>query len=301
MSRAKMTLIGYYDYLDAVGVDLFADLSELPAGIDKDTLESNIILQGGEFEVLYGDPYLLKHAISPWVQKWYRTFEKWVTALNIDYDPLYNYDRTEEWTDTHTGTVTDAGSGTTSDSRSISRSGTNEVSTTDGSTTNNTRTDNLTETTNGTGSTETNGTHSGNHSDDTTTKVSAYDSADFANRDQVIGSGTDGSTDQTVTETESENTRRNTGTVTDAETRTGTSSTEGEHAESESLQGSGSSSSNNLRTNNLTDHHTARIFGNIGVTTSQQMLQSELELAKWNLYEHITDLFLQEFTIMVYE
>lgn len=281
MSRAKMTLIGYYDYLDDVGVDLFADLSELPAGIDKDTLESNIILQGGEFEVLYGDPYLLKHAISPWVQKWYRTFEKWVTALNIEYDPLYNYDRIEEWTDTHTGTVTDAGSGTTSDSRTVNRSGENEV----------TVTDDLTEKIDGTGRTETDGEHDGEHDDTTTTSVSAYDAADFAARDQVRGVGTDHSEDNTVTESETHSTKKNTGSRT----------TEDSHSDAETAQGSGSSSSNNLRTNNLTDHHTARVFGNVGVTTSQQMLQAELDIAEWNLYEHITDLFLQEFTIMVYE
>ena len=43
-----------------------------------------------------------------------------------------------------------------------------------------------------------------------------------------------------------------------------------------------------------------RIHGNIGVTTSQQMLQAELDIAQWNLYEHITDLFLSEFVIPIY-
>ena len=41
--------------------------------------------------------------------------------------------------------------------------------------------------------------------------------------------------------------------------------------------------------------------GNIGVTTSQQMLQQELDIGYWNLYQRITDLFLREFTIPVYE
>ena len=43
-----------------------------------------------------------------------------------------------------------------------------------------------------------------------------------------------------------------------------------------------------------------RRSGNIGVTTSQQMLQSEFDIARWNMYEHIADLFCQEFCIMVY-
>lgn len=46
--------------------------------------------------------------------------------------------------------------------------------------------------------------------------------------------------------------------------------------------------------------HSGRIHGNIGVTTSQQMLLQELELGYWNIYEKITELFLQEFTIPVY-
>ena len=44
----------------------------------------------------------------------------------------------------------------------------------------------------------------------------------------------------------------------------------------------------------------SHIHGNIGVTTSQQMLTQELELGYWNVYEKITELFLQEFVIPVY-
>jgi hypothetical protein len=46
--------------------------------------------------------------------------------------------------------------------------------------------------------------------------------------------------------------------------------------------------------------HNGRIHGNIGVTTSQQMLEQELNLGYWNVYEKITELFLQEFVIPVY-
>ena len=46
--------------------------------------------------------------------------------------------------------------------------------------------------------------------------------------------------------------------------------------------------------------HRGRIHGNIGVTTSQQMLEAELNLGYWNVYEKITELFLQEFVIPVY-
>lgn len=44
----------------------------------------------------------------------------------------------------------------------------------------------------------------------------------------------------------------------------------------------------------------AHLYGNIGVTTSQQMLRDELDIVTWNLYEHISDLFIEEFCILIY-
>lgn len=237
MSLAKMTLLGFYNYLDAVAVDLFEGFNDLPKGIDKDTLADVILLDGGEFEVTYADPYFLKFAIPSWVEKWRRTFEKWVAALSLEYDPISNYDRQETWTDEHTGTVKDDGTGK--------------------------------DTSGGWMHSKTDGEHDGTTGDTTTTKVSAYDANDFANRDQVVGEGSDHSEDNTTTESSDERT-------TDTE-------------------------NHNTRTNNLKDTRTGRVKGNIGVTTSQQMLMSELDLAEWNLYQHIADLFLKEFTIMVYE
>ena len=63
---------------------------------------------------------------------------------------------------------------------------------------------------------------------------------------------------------------------------------------------SGTSSSNTKEVTDGTTEHDGRIHGNIGVTTSQQMLLSELDLGYWNIYEKITDIFLTEFVIPVY-
>lgn len=63
---------------------------------------------------------------------------------------------------------------------------------------------------------------------------------------------------------------------------------------------SGSSSSNSEITVDDNNEHDGRIHGNIGVTTSQQMLLAELDLGYWNIYEKITDLFLTEFVLPVY-
>lgn len=44
-----------------------------------------------------------------------------------------------------------------------------------------------------------------------------------------------------------------------------------------------------------------RVHGNIGVTTNQQMVQAELDLRKFNIYEHICDRFVDKFLMGVYD
>lgn len=49
-----------------------------------------------------------------------------------------------------------------------------------------------------------------------------------------------------------------------------------------------------------TNTHNGRIHGNIGVTSSQELLSAELELGYWNIYSRITEMFIKEFCIMIY-
>lgn len=72
---------------------------------------------------------------------------------------------------------------------------------------------------------------------------------------------------------------------------------------STTITNSGSNSTvTNAGSNEGNSTHDGRVHGNIGVTTSQQMLESELNLRKkYNLYKMITDLFAQELCILVYD
>ncbi len=210
MSSAKLSILGIEKYLNFRNDTLF-DFS-VPEGIDIDTLKNNIILKSADFECLYPDADFLKLAIEHWSKKHYRTFSKWITALNIEYDPLENYDRIEEWTDqsTDTGKVLSA------------------------------------DTTNTT-----------NHNTDTaSTDKSAYNSDSYSPVDRVSN-------------------------------------------ESNALVNSSGNSTSESKQSSETNKR-GRAHGNIGVTTSQQMLKEELDIATWNIYESITDLFLQEFCLMVY-
>lgn len=193
--QSKITLIGMYQYNNT----LFDGLT-FPEGIDKDLAISRILNKSEEFELVYSDFNYLKNRIDTWGKVWERTFTKWVEALSIEYDPLYNYDRHEDIEDaaeSHSSTTTSA------------------------STTSNTE-----------------------------NKVSAYDSDAYSNKEKVDSGA---------------NTSQ--GGVGDADSKT-------------------------------TRH--AHLYGNIGVTTSQQMLRDQLDISQWGLYEHISDLFIEEFCILVY-
>lgn len=198
-----MSVLGLYHYGESINQDLFEHM-QLPTGIDRTDLINNILEQSAAFEVLYPDFDYLKFSIGAWSKRWYRTIEKWNTALNVEYDPLNNYDRHEEWTDE----------------------------------------DNVS------GSTETSATSGGTAEDELS--VVAYNSDAYHNKEKT---------------------------------------------ESES---SSSSSGSSETTTEGTSEHTGHLWGNIGVTTSQEMLRQELDVQKFNLIQQITDLFLTEYCIMVY-
>lgn len=208
MASAKMTLIGMNAFMLNMNDDLFLNLT-LPEGLDKQTLTDNILLRGGEFEVLYANPTAMQSLIGIWSRREQATFERWAAALAIDYAPLENYDRMEHWTD--------------------------EVD--------------------GTGSSGSTGSVNTTSNDTSELTKSAYDQSTYSPYEKTINGGTVGTTSSDSTSTSMSN---------DSE-------------------------------------HNGRIHGNIGVTTSQQMLEAELNLGYWNVYNKITELFLQEFTIPVYE
>ena len=107
---AKLTLIGMYNFDES----LFDNLT-IPESLDKQTLIDNILLRGGEFEVLYPDFDFLKFSIGAWSRKYQSTFNRWAKVLNMEYNPIENYDRQESWTDSgsSSGTMSGNTSGST--------------------------------------------------------------------------------------------------------------------------------------------------------------------------------------------
>ena len=67
---------------------------------DKDTLLATIINKGGCFGVVYQDPEYFYLMCSYFWKRWKSVFSDWYETAAIEYNPLENYDRIEEWTDT---------------------------------------------------------------------------------------------------------------------------------------------------------------------------------------------------------
>lgn len=246
MAHAKMTLIGFYNYMNSINDDLFKNLST-PAGINKTLLINNILMMGGEYEVLWGDPFFYQNMIGVWSAKWQHTMERWIKALNIDYNPLENYDRMEDWIDENSkqsaGNVKN--NATSVRNEDINKNETSVAS------------DSSISTGGGT----------------TTNKRSAYDSSNYEPHDQSES------------------------TTSGSNTSNGITTANGDTKSSSVTADSNDQQMDNLE--NSSGIHSGRMHGNIGVTTSQQMLQAEIDVSKWNLYNEIAELFISEMLIYV--
>lgn len=233
---ALLTVMGLYNYDNTIFDNLM-----LPDGVDKPTLIDNIVLETAELECIYPTPVFLKTAIGLWSNVQFLTWDRVYDAMNLDYNPIENYDRQE--TETTTGTRAHSGKDTTVRSGTVSETGST------------------------TGSTQGTASESGT----TTNKIAGFDSTTLVDHDSSTGS----------------NTRQASDSSTGSSTRSGTDSSTQELTHGEQIADSGS--------------RTSRIHGNIGVTTSQQMLQSELDIApNLNIYQYITADFRKRFCVEIY-
>lgn len=90
-----LSLLGLYQYNE----QLF-DGMRIPEGVDKDTIVQNLLAETAEFEILYTDPEFMANMIAVWSAKELPVWEKLEETLHYDYDPISNFDRHEESTNT---------------------------------------------------------------------------------------------------------------------------------------------------------------------------------------------------------
>lgn len=260
---AKITLIGMYQWMKNSNDDIFTNLVT-PTGIDKDKLINTILMHGAEFEVLYPDAEYFKFLVGVWSDKWQHTMKKWINALSIDYNPLENYDRMEDWTDLNTKLS----------SQEDKRSSMNVNERSDVADNSEATSRNETALGNDTSVSTGNGT--------TTNTRSAFDSATYSAHDQSTSQSGGSNTASSLT------------------SANGDTTTSGKNNDFTLDSSNGIDESKSTSMDNETGKRSGRAHGNIGVTTSQQMLEAELNIQKFNVYEEIANLFLTEFVIYTY-
>lgn len=237
MSTAKITLIGLYNYDDTifdtmslpeVEIETDDNGNHIAVTVEKNVVIDNMLLRYGEFEVLYPNPDFFKVAVKAVSDSLQPTFKRWIKAWNIEYNPLYNFDRYEKQTDN-------------TESKSVLNG---EV--------------------HNTGSNSSDGTDNTDNGNTNTTSVTPYESDTLHTQSQVTDNGHDNRTIHNAGTDKSDSTNKSTG-------------------------------------NETTDvTHDGHLYGNIGVTTSQQMLRDELDISRWNIYDEIAKCFARELIIPVY-
>ena len=209
-----LTVEGLYNY-DNTLFDGF----NVPEGLVKDIAINAILMRTRELEILYPDFSYMKNRITIWSNKYQFNWKKLYDTTVLEYNPIENYDRVEDLTDT------DDESSSSARDNTIKSTSTNEIM----------------------------------NNVNITDQNTAFN-AGLADHAKQI---TDGDTTEngSITNTEKEN-------VNDGRTRTHTKK--------------------------------GRTHGNVGVTTSQQMIQSERDLVVFNLYDVIAESFIENFCLMVY-
>lgn len=203
MSRATLSLLGLYQYDNTIFNELV-----LPEGMNKQVYINNLLMETAEMEVLFSNPTTMRSVIGIWSSAHLDSWTKMWNTTKLEYNPIENYDRQEDWTDNNQ---------TNSKVQSVDE---------------------------GKGK---------NHSTDIS-KAAGFDSGN------LVTSG------------------QNDNDSTNVSTQTG----------------------NSVGESNEKLKHTGRVHGNIGVTTSQQMIEEERRVADWNMYEYLIDKFKQQFLLLVY-
>lgn len=225
--RATLSILGLYQREPS----LFDEL-ELPGSMNKDVLIDNILYEAAPLEAYYPDPNFMKFMIGRWSFMNQSVWQKLYDTTVLEYNPIFNYDRTEEWSeneqmlDKRTLTGTEMETSTDNSSGEIKSSGTVKSE----------------------------------------LNVSGYNESSYVPREQTI------ETPDTLTSNTSE---------TDRTVSIDKNDTENMDRKRDNIR-------------------TGRAFGNIGVTTTQQMIQQERETALFNMYKVITDSFIERFCLMIY-
>ena len=278
---------------------------QVPEGISKDDTVASILLESSDFPVTIANFDTLKYSIGLWSRHRLPIWEHLKATTEYEYNPIENYDRREtesytlnkegsgsvkgdggEDTITYNTAIATTGNTTNSGSDSVTNSG-DDVTTRDREDTR--------------ARTETND-HAKTGDDTTTESVSAFNESGYSDHTKTVVDY-NSSDDIDITENE---TISGDETITLSHGKIETTL----HGAVVNTSGSEGKTGTETRTNfageNRTEESTdtfnkeVYIHGNIGVTTSQQMIESERQIADFDIVDIIVREYINEFCIMIY-
>ena len=208
----------------------------VPDGVDVELVKDNLLAETAELEVIYPDAIFMQAMIGRWSAKELPIWERLYKTTLLEYNPIENYDRMEEWTeaeDTKKNTEADA-------------TGTSKTDT-DGTSTRESNTDGVI---------------------NDQKYVSAYNEVEFTPTER----------DNNTQNEKNNSEQKDMGTV--------------------SVKTSAENTTDETGNRNLL--RKGRAHGNIGVTTSQQMIEAERDVALYNIIDVIITSFKNRFCLQVY-
>ena len=239
--------------------------------LDSATLKTAIIRRCGDVEPYYQKPADFTLFGNMWFTSHEFLFAHAVGVWESTYNPIENYDRYEE--ETISGT------------RSETTENTDTHSGTDTTTTSGTR--NNTDTHSGTDTTTTSGTRE--------SEIAGFNSSGYSDANKETTSGSEallhGEAITSAETTSGSEAVQHGEAITSAETTSDSESTQHGHK----IDSAGESAEENET------EREAHVHGNIGITTAQQMLSAEIDLAsKFWIYDYIASAFETDNFITVY-
>lgn len=282
MSRAvNMSPLGLYNWDSTV-----FDLMQIPEALDKDTLVQNLLAETAELEVLYPNPIVFKNLVGIWSAKQIDIWNRLYSTTQYEYNPIENYDRHETGSDSGTGSTTHSGT-----------DGRTEAITTGGKDTlDMTRRDGGTEVVDTQYSNEQGGQDKVTGTDKKGHWIAGFNSQGSGSDDGLVKQTRD--QDDASTTTEYGKTEEGTGSTTTTFGKTETNKDETTYGKTENVQETKTYGEQIQTTSG--GLHELRAHGNIGVTTTQEMIQQERKIDLFNIYDIIIEDFKMRFCILVY-
>ena len=258
------------------------DLMQIPEALDKPTLIDNLLAETAELEVLYPNPVVLKNLVGVWSAKQIDIWNRLYATTQYEYNPIENYNRYETGSEDGSGRTTHSGTDTTADTTTFGGS--------DG------RTEAIMH-----GGSDTNTRQMAEGGQDVVTGsdtkghwIAGFDSTASGQDDGLVKQTRDqddatNTTDYGKTESESDTTAYGrTENVTEQRTY------------GQTIQKAGNMTHGEQIATTKEGTHELHAHGNIGVTTTQNLIREQRDIDLFNLYDIIIEDFKMRFCILVY-